>query len=102
MGKSAKFLKKKPKPAASSGSRNHGPNPLKQSTSASAVVSVPTAKRRERIIKPTTKNVGQSREGPSGTKPVTAGRILGGADYVDLIYGSRKKAQEEAQRVANL
>lgn len=102
MGKSAKFLKKKPKPT-SSVSRTHVTSAApKQSATASAAVSVPAVKRRERISN-SKRNGAQKNQGPGSiTGGTKTGRILGDVDYVDLIYGSRKKAQEEARKMSEL
>ncbi|KAG8979396.1 hypothetical protein FRC05_008381 [Tulasnella sp. 425] len=94
------WLSPQPKPT-SSVSRTHAASATpKKSATASAAVSVPAVKRRERISN-SKRNGVQKNQGPAsitgGAKP---GRVLGDVDYVDLIYGSRKKAQEEAKKMS--
>ncbi|KAG8925034.1 hypothetical protein FRC00_004419, partial [Tulasnella sp. 408] len=96
------WLSPQPKPT-SSASRTHAASAAtKQNAAASAVVSVPAAKRRERISNSKRSSAKKSDGPSSATRGSETGRILGDVDYVDLIYGSRKKAQEEARKASRL
>ncbi|KIP09695.1 hypothetical protein PHLGIDRAFT_86299 [Phlebiopsis gigantea 11061_1 CR5-6] len=79
MGRSAKFLKRAKKLATSSGQREQKPTAV-------AVVS-------EQKKKASLKAKAAKRKGPS------EGHVLGGADYVELLMGSRKKAREESTKL---
>ncbi|KAG8903005.1 hypothetical protein FRB99_003838 [Tulasnella sp. 403] len=79
----AKFLKKKPK-VTSSAQPSASAQP-KNKPSTQPTQPTPTSKRRARL---TPKATGPSAE--------SDGRVLGDVDYVDLIYGTRRKAKKEA------
>ncbi|KAG9048749.1 hypothetical protein FS837_012112 [Tulasnella sp. UAMH 9824] len=96
------WLSPQPKPTSSTSRTNITTAAPKQNATASAVVSAPAVKRRERISNSKRSGM-QKNEGPSSaTRAGETGRILGDVDYVDLIYGSRKKAQEEARKASRL
>jgi len=77
MGRSAKFIKKVKKPSASGSS---------QSKTAS---SAPAEQKKKATLKSKT----------SLRKPGSEGHVLGGADYVELMMGGRRKAREEAAKL---
>ncbi|KZT04660.1 uncharacterized protein LAESUDRAFT_657674 [Laetiporus sulphureus 93-53] len=86
MGRSAKLHKRSQK-KSSTGSAS---GPRAPSTKQAAIaVSVQGQKKRSVAKVKVFKNRGRDAEGP----------VLGGADYVDLMLGSRRKAREEAGKL---
>ncbi|KAI9465447.1 hypothetical protein BJY52DRAFT_582234 [Lactarius psammicola] len=85
MGKSAKVHKRTKKTASSVSVALTTP-PSKQT----APVAVASAAKK----KPGTRKGRAKRPRPSG-----AGPVLGGADYVDIMFGSRRREREEAQKL---
>ncbi|KAG6853934.1 hypothetical protein C0991_012426 [Blastosporella zonata] len=84
MGKSAKLHKRVKKTTSSGGSTS---NPAAFSSTSHAQAQA--AKKRATLKGKTTKN-------GSG---VTDAGVLGGADYVDLMMGGRRKARQEAKKL---
>ncbi|TCD70744.1 hypothetical protein EIP91_001773 [Steccherinum ochraceum] len=80
MGRSAKFHKKVKK-SSTSGS----------SLSKSATSSTPGEQKKKATLKAKTK--------APLRKPGSEGHVLGGADYVELMMGGRRKAREEASKL---
>ncbi|KAH8998532.1 hypothetical protein EDB92DRAFT_1180885 [Lactarius akahatsu] len=85
MGKSAKVHKRTRKTASGASTALTTP-PSKQP----APVAVASAAKK----KASTRKGKAKRPRPSG-----AGPVLGGADYVDIMFGSRRREREEAQKL---
>ncbi|KAI0338878.1 hypothetical protein BDW22DRAFT_654491 [Trametopsis cervina] len=85
MGRNAKFLKKVKKPSAQHGNSGAAQKPAASSTSPAA----PSAQKKKAGLKAKS----FKRKGDS------EGHVLGGADYVALMMGSRRKAREEAAKL---
>ncbi|PSR71988.1 hypothetical protein PHLCEN_2v12198 [Hermanssonia centrifuga] len=81
MGKSAKFLKK----------------PKKSSIQSSGTGRKPTALPKQAPVEQKKKAGLKSKV--HIRKPGSEGHVLGGADYVGLLMGGRKKAREEAAKL---
>ncbi|KAE9393872.1 hypothetical protein BT96DRAFT_923830 [Gymnopus androsaceus JB14] len=80
MGRSAK-LHKRVKPKINSATSSQ-PTP--------AQIQVQAAKKKATVKEKTAKNASMRKEGD---------RVLGGADYVSLLMGGRKKAREEGAKL---
>ncbi|KAH8085406.1 hypothetical protein BXZ70DRAFT_1011851 [Cristinia sonorae] len=76
MGRSAKFMKKVKKPTT---------NP----SQTKPPISAPSDQKKKASLKAKTKL----------RKPGSEGHVLGGADYVELMMGGRRKAREEAAKL---
>ncbi|KAI0087053.1 hypothetical protein BDY19DRAFT_995472 [Irpex rosettiformis] len=85
MGRNAKFLKKVKKTTAS----QHSSTSTSQKPSASQPV-VPIAEQK--------KKAGLKAKAYK-RKPGSTGHVLGGADYVELMMGSRRNAMKEAAKL---
>ncbi|KIY44758.1 hypothetical protein FISHEDRAFT_50723 [Fistulina hepatica ATCC 64428] len=82
MGKSAKMCKRVPKKTTSSMSN--------QDSTPSSVAETPVQRAAKKAaLRSKAVSTGGKREG----------HVLGGADYIDIMMGSRKRAREEAQKL---
>ncbi|KAH7920484.1 hypothetical protein BV22DRAFT_1073879 [Leucogyrophana mollusca] len=99
MGRNAKFckrVKKGPSVSASQTTPKAAASHPKQSTSGNdAATSVQAAKKRT-ILKGKAKSKSSARQDQDAG---SGGHVLGGADYVTLLMGGRKKAAEEARKL---
>ncbi|KAF9221588.1 hypothetical protein BS17DRAFT_757567 [Gyrodon lividus] len=95
MGRSAKFHKRVKKTASSSNAQSRPAVPESRTKTSAAVgnasSSVQSAKKRSDL-----KSKVKARP---GTKSVEGEHVLGGADYVTLLLGGRRKAAEEALKL---
>ncbi|KAF8158175.1 hypothetical protein B0H34DRAFT_797591 [Crassisporium funariophilum] len=85
MGKSAKVHKRVSKKLKSASTPSNSNTP-----SASSRSQVQTAKKRASLKEKTSKDNGSASSGKG---------VLGGADYVSLLMGGRRKAREEAGKL---
>ncbi len=77
------------------------PSQRKTASGASTALTTPPSKQ------PAPVAVGSAAKKKAGTRkgrtkrprPSGAGPVLGGADYVDIMFGSRRREQEEAQKL---
>ncbi|KAF9046553.1 hypothetical protein BJ165DRAFT_1527637 [Panaeolus papilionaceus] len=81
MGKSAKLHKRVPKKTKTGSSSGNNP------TGTSSAAQVQAAKKRANLKAKSSSSKGEN------------GELLGGADYVTLMMGGRRKAREEAKKL---
>ncbi|KAI0669141.1 hypothetical protein C8Q78DRAFT_1080443 [Trametes maxima] len=92
MGRSAKFHKRQKKTTSSAGSTtvasSSQPAPKPKAVVAAAT---PAEQKKHAGLKAKARASAQKREGD--------GPVLGGADYVELMFGSRRRAKAEAAKL---
>ncbi|KAI0035201.1 hypothetical protein K488DRAFT_83284 [Vararia minispora EC-137] len=86
MGRTAKVCKRTKKTASSAQKNLAG--------------DAPSARPEQTVVAIAAKKIGlKSKAAVHKRRPGTEGRVLGGADYVDIMMGGRKKAREEATKL---
>ncbi|KAH7914285.1 hypothetical protein BJ138DRAFT_1057343 [Hygrophoropsis aurantiaca] len=98
MGRAAKVCKRVKKAALLTPNQNTSKTTMhqpKQSSSANDAISAAQAAKKRTDLKEKAKSRATVRRG----QHKDAGRVLGGADYVTLLMGSRKKAAAEGLKL---